>query len=407
MEIASSTRTVLHDRTTSMGLTTFAVGWSFFVMGLVLGNWAALIPAVAVIYELNDAVLGAILVPAVFGALCAAPIVSVVIMRYGSRIAVVSGCVVLIGLTIIIGIPSNIGVLIVGVVFLGFGMGWCDTSANHQAVICEKWAGTSKLGLFHAMYAIGGLVGVLYGGTLLQFNTPPLYVFIYLAAGTVVPTMIVVRWTFTHEEEKEIESRHSLARSEEEEAAVVRQQLVGIDGTAIDREIYLGDVEFTYGNGNGSGNGGDGGEEGGGSVGVNGQNNTAASRDGVMEFAAAEPGREDDKVMPKVPMDYSRIALVAGLGFLAYLGEGSVGDWSTVFLTNHLKAEPLIGTLGYAFFQLVVAIGRLSLDWLVTWIDRKRLLQVAGVVAAIGLGIVGLAPSLSEQNIIPGKSTVC
>ena len=83
------------------------------------------------------------------------------------------------------------------------------------------------------------------------------------------------------------------------------------------------------------------------------------------------------------------------------MGEGSVGDWSTVFLTLDLRAEPLIGTLGFAFFELVVAIGRLSLDWLVTWIDRKRLLQLAGFIAAIGLGIVAMAPSLPPSAIIP------
>ena len=203
----------------SLTLTVMTIGWSFFLMGCVIGNWAAIIPAIAVLYDLSDAVLGAILVPAVVGAILAAPIVSAVVVKYGSKVAVASGSIAMMFLTIVLGIPSNIGVLVTGVIFLGFGMSWCDTAANHQAVLCEKYAGKSKLGLFHALYSIGGLVGVIYGGSMLQFGQQPLYIFIYLAVATIVPTLAVSPWTFSQLEEKEIESRHLLARSEEEYVA--------------------------------------------------------------------------------------------------------------------------------------------------------------------------------------------
>ena len=286
--------------------------------------------------------------------------------------------------------------------------------------------GKSKLGLFHALYSIGGLVGVLFGGTLLQFGYQPLYVFIYLAIAMIVPTLMSAPHTFSQVEEREIESRHLVSRSEEEYLArnnhsglqltteSVRgmntvvltgdndEQRLGIANTVADdvmglsqpREGWRGeddddDVEMS-------------------------QRRQSSSQDIVNDNVT----NTNDVITPNIDIsitttttttnelpnediDYYRMGLMAMLGFLAYMGEGSVGDWSTVFLTLDLKAEPLVGTLGLAFFDLVVAIGRLSLDWLVIWIDRKRLLQWAGLIAAIGLGIVALAPSLTPSSVIP------
>ena len=342
-------------------------------MGCVIGNWSAVIPALAVYYDLNDAILGAVLVPAVVGAIIAAPIVSVVVVKYGSKVALASGCICLVSLTIVLGIPSNIGVLVTGVIFLGFGMGWCDTAANHQAVLCEKYTGKSKLGLFHALYSIGGLVGVLYSGIMLQFGFQPLYVFIYLAVATIVPTLVVAPWTFSQLEEKEIESHHLLARSEEE--CLARNSNRGLqlaDSTGgINTVIPSGDrsghderderrlvVTNTTMDGDVMGH----------------QQQREVTRDEDIELSrrpsthhhildnetdtnAISPQHHLDislaptattatDELPKEKIDYYRMGLMAMLGFLAYMGEGSVGDWSTVFLTLDLKAEPLIGTLG-------------------------------------------------------------
>ena len=65
------------------------------------------------------------MVPAVLGAILAAPIVSYVIWKYGSKVAVGTGGIVSVCVTIIIGIPAGVGVLVVGVICLGFGIGAC------------------------------------------------------------------------------------------------------------------------------------------------------------------------------------------------------------------------------------------------------------------------------------------
>jgi hypothetical protein len=121
----------------------------------------------------------------------------------------------------------------------------------------------------------------------------------------------------------------------------------------------------------------------------------------VPAEGAATARGADPEEKPKEKVDYMALSVICGLGFLAYMGEGSIGDWSTVYLTLNLQAETIVGTLGYAGFQLVVAVGRLSLDWLVEYVDRKRLVMGCGLVAAAGFGIVGLAASLPDAAVIP------
>jgi MFS family permease len=62
----------------------------------------------------------------------AAPTTAYVISKYGSKVSSVLGSIALIFLAIIIGIPSNVWVLAIGVTLQGFGMGWTDVSLNQQ-----------------------------------------------------------------------------------------------------------------------------------------------------------------------------------------------------------------------------------------------------------------------------------
>ena len=94
----------------------------------------------------------------------------------------------------------------------------------------------------------------------------------------------------------------------------------------------------------------------------------------------------------------SAMVVLCCTGALAYMGEGSIGDWSAIYLVINLGSSPVVGTLGFAAFQLAVAIGRFSLDSMIEThgIDRRVLLKVSGVLSLIGLGLVTLAPSLPD-----------
>lgn len=82
------------------------------------------------------------------------------------------------------------------------------------------------------------------------------------------------------------------------------------------------------------------------------------------------------------------------IGFLAYMAEGSIEDWTTVYYTEALKASPMMCSIGFAVFSLAIAIGRFLSDGLVQRFGSIRLLQVSGTVAAAGLALVVFAPSM-------------
>jgi MFS family permease len=78
-----------------------------------------------------------------------------------------------------------------------------------------------------------------------------------------------------------------------------------------------------------------------------------------------------------------------GLGLLAFLGllaEGSMGDWSAVYLHDALGSSAALAAAGFASFSLLMAVGRLSGDWLVNRFGPGPLLRACAAIAAGGLG---------------------
>jgi putative Ca2+/H+ antiporter (TMEM165/GDT1 family) len=93
---------------------------------------------------------------------------------------------------------------------------------------------------------------------------------------------------------------------------------------------------------------------------------------------------------------------VSILYFIAYFGEGSVGDWSGIYLSSY-GASPLVCVGGFVGFQLFVAIGRYYSDHLVKKIGRRKLLFFSGIISAVGLGVVVAGPYItSSDNYVIG-----
>ncbi len=80
---------------------------------------------------------------------------------------------------------------------------------------------------------------------------------------------------------------------------------------------------------------------------------------------------------------------VLGLGMLAFLGlltEGSMADWSAVYLHDVLRTDAALAAAGFATCSLMMAIGRFGGDWITTRVGSVRLLQGSATLAALGLG---------------------
>lgn len=87
-------------------------------------------------------------------------------------------------------------------------------------------------------------------------------------------------------------------------------------------------------------------------------------------------------VLPKGPL------LALGLlAFLVLIAEGAMADWSAVYLRNALQTGPGLAAAGYAAFSLMMAIGRLTGDKLISQVGPVAVTRVTALIASVGLGL--------------------
>lgn len=330
-------------------VTKLAIGWYFFLMGTVLGDWAVIIPRIEEIHNINNGELGGIMVGVVLGAICVIPVVTKLIEKYGSAITVRIGSIILVLFFPIIGFHGNLGILIAGMVMLGFSVGFLDISINGQAVLFEKSTGHPHLGLFTSIFAVGNLVGALTGGAMIgPLNLSLLVQCMILSGALLIPSIIFSFFLFPFAEEIEIT----------ENTPTSGANLVG--NSPLEDET-----------------------------------NHESPKDLTTPLISGN----ESETAPR----FSRMLLVvSALSFASYFGEGSVSDWSAIYLSNH-QASNFQASFGVAIFQFFLAIGRFYSDYLVVSIGRIALLKLSGIMASLGLVIVSLSPlALPSFNLFLG-----
>ena len=92
--------------------------------------------------------------------------------------------------------------------------------------------------------------------------------------------------------------------------------------------------------------------------------------------------------------------VVWGLGaliFCAFLAEGALSDWGSVYLKDNLKVGESTAAFGYAFYTGSMVLGRFLGDELALRLGEKRLLSYGGILAALGLlvSLSSLSPWLT------------
>ncbi len=87
--------------------------------------------------------------------------------------------------------------------------------------------------------------------------------------------------------------------------------------------------------------------------------------------------------------------IVLFIGILCFVGlltEGSVLDWSAVFLISARGVEPHHAGLGFAAFSLTMTIGRLLGDRIMQFLGGANVIVLGGLCAASGLALATLVP---------------
>lgn len=97
---------------------------------------------------------------------------------------------------------------------------------------------------------------------------------------------------------------------------------------------------------------------------------------------------------PLYALPHGPLAVLGAIGFFGAMAEGSVGDWSGVYLKDILHAADGTAPLAFAGFTGMMLLTRLFCDRLKDRYGARRVVACSAVCAAAGLGLATAALNL-------------
>jgi predicted MFS family arabinose efflux permease len=272
----------------------------FFIAGFGTSAWAPLVPFAKIRANIDDELLGLLLLCLGAGSIVAMPLAGALAARLGCRrvIALSTGlmCLSLPFLATVSTIPQLIAALLV----FGAGVGSLDVSMNIQAVIVERASGQTMMSGFHGLFSLGGIAGAAGMSLLLGAGASPLAAVLCVVA--------------------------SIAAA------------------------------------------------------------LAVSASHLLPYGSKKEG-------PSFAIPHGIVLFIGTLCFVVFLTEGSLLDWSAVFLTSVRGVDASHAGLGYAAFALTMTIGRLTGDRVVRRVGSNRIVIFGALCAAGGVALATLVPS--------------
>lgn len=98
---------------------------------------------------------------------------------------------------------------------------------------------------------------------------------------------------------------------------------------------------------------------------------------------------------PLFAVPHGPLVVLGVIGFCGAMAEGSIGDWSGVYLKDTLRAGDGVAPLAFAGFTGMMLAARLMCDRLKDRYGARRVVGGGALLAAAGLGIAAAAPGLA------------
>jgi MFS family permease len=304
---------------------------TFALAGALCAVWTVRLPALQQKLHLTDAQLGLEVLGWGVGALITMMLAGRIIGRLGSRRVLRLALPGTAFCIVLIGLAPNYALLIAAGLVFGLCFGLVDVAMNTQASTVERRYGRPLMGGMHAGWSLGAVAGGLLGAATALFG----FGFtgaMCLVAVLSLPAILAVGPLYLSEPQ-----RPTTAASDD---------VTDGDGT---------DDGFAH---------------------------APSSAD------ARVAGRSSSKA--RLPL---LVTLFGALVFCSYLAEGSVADWSGVYLRDSLGATEFVAALGYPMFEACMFVGRLCSDRLTLRLGARRLLLCAGIAAGAAFALVVSAPN--------------
>lgn len=158
-----------------------SVAAAFALNGVLLGSWAARVPAVASNFGLDEGALGLLLLVMGVGALISFPLAGRLADRFGAvRVTRWITLAYLVSIALV-GLAPVVPALGLALFFFGMCHGSMDVAMNSWAAEVERHMGRSVMSSFHAMWSLGAGLGAA-GGFVATSLAAPVGLHFVLAA---------------------------------------------------------------------------------------------------------------------------------------------------------------------------------------------------------------------------------
>lgn len=162
-----------------------AVGAQFLLLGFQYASWASRLPAIKAGLGLTDAEVGTLLMACGIGAAGSFPLVAALIKRFGSAAMCVGAAVPLAFVPLALGAAPDYPVALAIAVVDGVALACLDVAMNAQGAQLEEQFERKTIGLLHATFSGGALLGALLASGMTGL-TANLTVHFAVAAGVIL-----------------------------------------------------------------------------------------------------------------------------------------------------------------------------------------------------------------------------
>ncbi len=142
--------------------------YSFVAIGIAEGGLGVLLPSILQTYNLSPATVTLLFISQVSGYAIAATTSSLLTHRFGLARTMLFGSILLTSALSLYASTTHWGVMIAAGSLLGFGIGLIDAGGN--TFIASDQRNANLMGLLHAFYGVGALLGPAIATTLLTFG---------------------------------------------------------------------------------------------------------------------------------------------------------------------------------------------------------------------------------------------
>lgn len=322
---------------------------SFFMAGFCIAAWAPMIPFVKDRFGLDEHNLGLLLLCVGIGSFISMPTSSWLSSRFGCRAPIFVSALIVALCLVSIPFISNIYLLGLVLFIMGINAVALDVISNIAGALVEQVTARNIMSGLHGLYSVGGFCGSLSVTFLLSAGLPLHLAGIYAAAILLIVTLLGSRNLLTTVYFNEHNQPLSRAQYLENEAS--KRQTASASG---------------------------------------------AQRTSHWQYYL-----------------HPIVLLIGLMCFIMFMTEGSMLDWSGVFLHTERGFALEHAGYGYAAFAIMMTMCRLTGDKVVTKLGRKRVLLastwfiIAGFILAvrvehylaafIGFALIGVGAS----NVVP------